>query len=274
MFIGEITEYIDVAQLVLYAFWIFFVLLILYLRREDRREGYPLENDNTGEVATGMTFASYPDAKVFLRRDGSTYTAPSGKRDTRELKAQRAAPWPGAPIEPTGNPLVDGVGPASYAEREDTPDTSLDGTPRIVPLRVDPAFGLAPQDTDPRGLPVNDLNGETAGTVVDVWVDRSDILVRYLEIEVKGAPAARPAPAPAKPGQPPQARPIASSSIKRVLMPMTVATVRRDEVQCNSILARHFPNIPVTKKPDQVTLLEEDKIQGYFAGGALYAEAV
>ena len=40
---GEITAYLDVAQVVLYAFWIFFAGLVFYLRREDRREGYPLE---------------------------------------------------------------------------------------------------------------------------------------------------------------------------------------------------------------------------------------
>ena len=34
---------IDVALIVLYAFWIFFAALIFYLRREDKREGYPLE---------------------------------------------------------------------------------------------------------------------------------------------------------------------------------------------------------------------------------------
>lgn len=40
-----ITEYIDVAQLLLYAFWIFFAGLVFYLRREDKREGYPLDSD-------------------------------------------------------------------------------------------------------------------------------------------------------------------------------------------------------------------------------------
>lgn len=37
-------EYIDGAQIALYAFWIFFAGLIYYLRREDKREGYPLES--------------------------------------------------------------------------------------------------------------------------------------------------------------------------------------------------------------------------------------
>ena len=40
---GAITGYIDVAQLVLWAFWIFFAGLIWYLHRENKREGYPLE---------------------------------------------------------------------------------------------------------------------------------------------------------------------------------------------------------------------------------------
>ena len=32
---GAITQYIDVAQVVLYVFWVFFFGLIFYLRRED-----------------------------------------------------------------------------------------------------------------------------------------------------------------------------------------------------------------------------------------------
>lgn len=37
-------EYIDGAQIALYAFWLFFFGLIIYFRREDKREGYPLES--------------------------------------------------------------------------------------------------------------------------------------------------------------------------------------------------------------------------------------
>ncbi len=35
--------YLDATTVVLYAFWIFFALLVVYLHREDKREGYPLE---------------------------------------------------------------------------------------------------------------------------------------------------------------------------------------------------------------------------------------
>ncbi len=37
-----ITDYFDVAQMVLYLFWIFFFSLIIYLQRESNREGLPL----------------------------------------------------------------------------------------------------------------------------------------------------------------------------------------------------------------------------------------
>jgi photosynthetic reaction center H subunit len=47
-----ITESIDVAQVVLYVFWVFFFSLIFWLRREDRREGYPLESGVTGALLT------------------------------------------------------------------------------------------------------------------------------------------------------------------------------------------------------------------------------
>lgn len=35
---------IDGASIALYAFWFFFAGLIIYLRREDKREGYPLDS--------------------------------------------------------------------------------------------------------------------------------------------------------------------------------------------------------------------------------------
>jgi len=49
MFI-EYTEYFDFAQVAVYLFWFFFAGLIYYLRREDKREGYPLEADRGGHV--------------------------------------------------------------------------------------------------------------------------------------------------------------------------------------------------------------------------------
>jgi photosynthetic reaction center H subunit len=38
---GAITEYIDVAQLTLYGFWLFFFALVWYLHREKQARGLP-----------------------------------------------------------------------------------------------------------------------------------------------------------------------------------------------------------------------------------------
>ena len=99
--VGAITGYIDVAQLVLYAFWIFFAGLIFYLRREDKREGYPLESDRAGGVVV-QGFPSFPGIKTFLLRDGATATVPSTKADRRDARVVPINAWPGTPMEPVG----------------------------------------------------------------------------------------------------------------------------------------------------------------------------
>ena len=57
---------IDIAQLVLYAFWLFFLGLVYYLRREDKREGYPLESAR-GPV---QGWPASPGPKAFVPREG------------------------------------------------------------------------------------------------------------------------------------------------------------------------------------------------------------
>lgn len=38
------AQNVDFAQVMIYLFWLFFITLVFYLRREDKREGYPLES--------------------------------------------------------------------------------------------------------------------------------------------------------------------------------------------------------------------------------------
>jgi len=248
----NILDYFDVAQLVLYAFWIFFAALIYYLRQEDKREGYPLESDRSQRAPRVKIqgFPPIPAPKMFALPHGGVVYAPSGIADTRPVAAVPIGPWPGAPLEPTGNPLVDAVGPASYAERANVPDKTFDGQPRIAPLRVATDYGVATQDPDPRGMRVVAADGGVAGKVVDVWIDRSETVVRYLELDV----------------------PVASGS-RRALLPMTFARVdgARRLVRVASLYAKHFAEVPATAEPDVVTLREEDRIMGYFGGGHLYA---
>ena len=51
MQIGAITSYVDLAQIILYMFWLFFAGIIFYLVRENHREGYPMESDGLSRAA-------------------------------------------------------------------------------------------------------------------------------------------------------------------------------------------------------------------------------
>ena len=155
---------------------------------------------------------------------------------------------PGTPIQPNGDPLLSGLGPAAWAQRADIPDMTVHGEPRIVPMRVAQNFYIEPRDPDPRGMPVLGADDGFAGTVVDVWVDRGEPCVRYLEVEV-------------------------AANGRRVLLPFAVCKVngRKGTVRTKAILGAQFANVPGTKQADEVTLLEEDQIMAYFAGGYLYA---
>jgi photosynthetic reaction center H subunit len=255
----------DVAQVVLYVFWFFFFGLIFYLRREDRREGYPLEADTTGKLEnTGWVWI--PPAKTFKLFHGGEEKAPNFKRDTRPLKAKRMAPWSGSPYEPTGaNPLLDCIGPSSYAERLDRPELDLHSKPKIIPMRMAKDFTMEKSSPDPRGMKVVGNDGAVVGTVTDLWVDTPEIMVRYFEVELAGG-----APAPAtKAGE--GAAPAAGR--KRVLLPVNFAHVakKKGQVEVAAIPGKLFAQVPVTKKPDQVTMLEEEKICAYYGGGFLLA---
>ena len=86
---GAITNYIDVAQLMLYAFWLFFAGLIIYLRREDKREGYPLDSDRTSSTdrVSVQGFPLVPKPKTYLLADGSTVSVPRNAPDRRPVAA-------------------------------------------------------------------------------------------------------------------------------------------------------------------------------------------
>lgn len=235
----------DLAQLTLYLFWAFFFGLIIWLQRENMREGYPLENED-GTPANNQGPFSLPEPKTFHLRDGrGTFTAPNGSRDTRPVKALPAGGWPGSPLEPTGNPLLDGVGPAAWAERRDAPELDGHGHTKIVPLRLAPGYSTAVGSNDPRGSDVIAGDEAVVGTVSDLWIDKPEMQVRYLEIDL-GADGKR-------------------------LVPMPLVKVRRGRVIVGSIYSEHFPMVPRTASPDQVTLLEEDKISAFYCGGKLYA---
>ncbi len=242
---GAITGYIDVAQLALYAFWLFFAGLVLYLRKEDKREGYPLVTDRAGQFQQG--FPTMPAPKTFLMRDGSTVLAPRAEPPQPAFQAQPVAPWPGAPMQPLGNAMLSGSGPAAFALRSDAPETMQESSDnRVVPLRVATDHYLDDESPNPVGNEAVGADGVVGGVVSDLWIDRAETAIRYLEVTLVAGPS--------------------------VLVPMPLAWIdATGRVFVKSVLGAQFADAPTLANPDQVTLREEDQIQAYFASGHLFA---
>ncbi len=180
--------------------------------------------------------------------------------------------------------MADGVGPASYALREERPERTHHGDPLIAPLRVLPDYGISPRDPDPRGYEVAGLDDEVAGTVVDVWIDRTDPQVRFLEVSVDAgsAPVAETSAAEAAPGDEAEAEPSAveapattAPAGERVLLPINFAHVvpRQRLVKVRAVTGAQLKAAPRIASEAEVTLREEDRITAYFASGFLYATA-
>lgn len=242
-----ITAHFDIAFISLYAFWIFFAGLVFYLHREGKREGYPLVSDRPSRIRV-VGFPDLPAPKTFITHDGHRITVPRvGEVEPPIVGAVPASGSFGSPLVPTGNPMLDAVGPASYVQRADVPDLTYDdGVPKIVPLRIAPGWSLAEEDPDPRGMAVVGADGKVAGTCTDVWIDLSEVIARFVEVDI-GA--------------------------RSVLVPMTLVRIdaARRQVRVVSVLAKHFADAPGLANPNQVTLREEDRIGAYFASGHMYA---
>jgi photosynthetic reaction center H subunit len=241
---GAITGYVDVAQLVLYLFWLFFAGLIWYLARENRREGYPLE---THRGTTMRGWIGIPSPKTFLLPDGTEIQAPSGSPGAQNCNAERTHLNEGAPIDPIGNPLLAGAGSGAWAARADHPDLDAHGQPKIRPMAVCEGIAVSPKDPDPRGMQVLDPYGRSAGTVRELWVDAPEMVFRFLEVEL-------------------------ADGSRRALVPMTFCRITRDAVHVHALLAHQWSDVPATKSDTGITLLEEEKICAYFGAGLLYAE--
>lgn len=238
---------LDVAELTFYLFAGFFLGLIVYLRREDRREGYPREEDLTGQLLADGGYFAKAEPKTFkLPFDRGMPSVPnSHDRDAMPQNITGRA-FPGTPFEPTdANPLSSGVGPGSYAMRADVPDVDMHNRPRIVPMRVDGHLNVHVNDTDPRGLPVVGYDKVVAGTVRELWVDRAEHVIRYLEVALTDGGTA--------------------------LLPMAMARVNKRFVDTDAITAAQFSGAPQLASMDQITLLEEDKVQAYVGAGYLWA---
>jgi len=90
-----------------------------------------------------------------------------------------------------------------------------------------------------------------AGIVADLWIDRTECCIRFVEVALPD-PLAR-----------------------HVLVPWELTQVKLNArggvIKVVSVTAALFKTAPVTAKPDIVTAREEDQIAAYFAAGHLYA---
>ena len=247
MFSG--LENIDLVEILFTLFWVFFIALVYYLLKESKREGYPLVSDRSGSI-TVQGFPSIPSAKTYKMDDGRTIQKPGKEAPETHFSGEPAAAYPGAPLNPTGDPMLSGIGPGAYAGgRSSVIEKTLEGTPRIVPLRKSPSSYVDPADTDPRGMTVVAADGESVGTVSDLWIDLAEPQIYYLEVG-------------------------GGEYGQSTLVPFGFADMdsRAGVIRVKAIYSKHWANVPKTASPDQITPLEEDKISGYFGGGLLFAD--
>ena len=239
----------DLASLTLWLFYIFFALLIIYIQRENMREGYPLVDDDGKPSANQGPFPVPSDKTFILPNNQGTLTVPSGQPGERtDYTMKRTSAANGFPFEPTGDPMIDGVGPASWVARKDVPELDAHGKPKIIPMAKSDHFHVS-NGRDPRGLPVQAGDGAIVGRVVDMWVDEPEQMVRYLELTLDEG-----------------------VGTGTRLVPLTLARIKSDRVAIHSIYGSQFDAVPRHAADTQVTKLEEDKISAYYAGGKLYAD--
>lgn len=247
---AAITSYVDVAQLVLYVFWIAFAGLIYYLQREGKREGFPLEHHTAGgRMSTSQGLIDMPPKKTYKLANGTEVSSPNYEKSPQKLNARPANKYNGAPLDPIGNPLLAGVGPGAWADRADHPEMTTHNETLLAPLRIVKDHKVSANDTNPIGLPVVGADGTTAGKVVDIWIDRGEMVFRHIELEVRTA----------------------AGITRRVLVPINFVRIHRGMVKVESILSTQFADVPGTKHADQITMLEEEKIMAYYGAGTLYA---
>ena len=240
----------DLASAAIWGFWLFFAGLIYYLQTENMREGYPLEMED-GSKAPNQGPIPLPKQKTFDTPHGGEVTVPSAENEAAHrrdgLALEKAAASEGFPQVPTGDPMADGVGPASWVPRADVPEMNAHGNPKIRPMSALEDFSVS-AGRDPRGMPVLSKDDQVVAHVSDLWIDEAEQEIRYLELDLEAE----------------------HGSGKR-LVPMTLSKVQPRWVMVASLHSSRFNGVPQVRTAGQITKLEEEKISAWYAGGTLYS---
>ena len=245
--IGSFTQHIDLPQVLLVAFALFFAALVVYLQRESKREGYPLEEAVPTVRHRIVGYPDMPPEKTYNKLNGDVSVLPQ-EYERRDLSASVRSRAPGMPIYPVGDPLLAGIGPGSYTLRRNEPWTMHDGTLQLEPLREATDYTCVDPNLDPRGMRVFGSDYKAAGVVRDIWVDKESKILRYLEVTLDGVAEPR-------------------------LVPIFYAVIsgRAKEIRVTCLKADQLAKAPVLREPDSITAREEDRVNGFFAGGHMYS---
>ena len=240
----------DLASAAIWGFWIFFAGLVFYLQTENMREGYPLEMED-GSPSPNQGPFPVPKPKTFETIDGRTITVPSPENEAAHrrdnLALEKMAVSEGFPQVPTGDPMADGVGPASWSPREDAPELDAHGKPKITPMAGHESFFVS-AGRDPRGMPILSKDDQVVGHCTDMWIDEGEQEVRYLEFELESE----------------------HGSGKR-LVPVQLTKVQPRWIMVASLHSSRFDGVPQIGTAGQISKLEEEKICAWYAGGTLYS---
>lgn len=243
---GALTSHLDATQILVALFFLFFAGLVYYLRREDKREGYPLWDISPRNVPI-EGFPPVPPTKVYTLIEGGTTTMPH-RFEPSAMRVIPAEPGFGSPLIPIGDAMFAEVGPGAYPMRKAEPLLS-EGTPQVQPMRIAQGWDVMQGEADPRGMRVLDAGKTEVGTVVDLWVDRGVKILRYLEVKLDGDPATA-----------------------HVMVPLFRTDVRtkRRVVKIDAMLAGHVRQAPRLANPDVITAREEDQVNAYFSAAHMY----
>lgn len=226
----------------------FFWLVFFHLRPEDKREGYPaIRPDGQVPFFKGRGIFPMPLTKTFKRPHGQPPVS-TPRADPRA--GDRPAVMPrndSKPMRPKADGLAEGIGPAAWAEREDVADLNVEGKPKMGPLSHEPEYRILDGCPDPRGWPLLGSDGERAGTVRDIWFNRAEFFPRYLEVE---------------------------ADTGDFLVPLFFAVVHSGKrtVTVRDMPAGRLAEAPFRQHEDRITLLEEDRVNGFFGGGVMYGK--
>ncbi len=243
---GTFTSGIDAVQVALVAFFIFFVFLVVYLRREDKREGYPLL-ERTARRGSIVGWPAPPPPKTYRLMEGGTAQMPH--RYPQAPIEGVPIPRNGEPLGPNGDPLRAGIGAGAYTLRSALPMRTMDKKLLLMPLRNATGWSVWRGEADPRGMRVLAANYRAVGTVKDIWVDRAAKILRYFEVSLNDGGGI-------------------------ILAPLFHCDIdrRKNDIRVLVLKPDQFRLVPRLAQPDEITAREEDRLNAFFAGATIYSD--